>query len=332
LNDSSSSRVDRLLFLLPYLSTQEKVQLDEVASDLGVTSGDVLADLSIACDVSLDANGLDSPGELDVEVTPDGDVRVVGTVLEPRPVRLTLPEAVTLARAVRVLVEQDAASKVIARQLLRRFLGVVLGSLFRARPVLREGDVAVESPVRPNPGVQTVLEDTILRQVAVTIRHIDRYTGDTKERIIHPYRLVCLRGVWYVVGYCTLREAVRIFRVDAILDAGCEDEAFQVPADFVLEDYVDDSAFVKSSPTFSATVRYSTKIARWIAEQRPDAKHNADGSIDVECNVAAVDWLVRLVLLHGEDAVVIEPEWVRERVAERMRKYLATVPCKKANL
>ena len=76
-----------------------------------------------------------------------------------------------------------------------------------------------------------------------------------------------------------------------------------------------------SRPSSSATlkVRYSPRIARWIAERegKPLAE---DGSLTLEHPLADTDWAVRHVLQYGPDATVLEPAEVREAVVQRLEE------------
>jgi predicted DNA-binding transcriptional regulator YafY len=73
------------------------------------------------------------------------------------------------------------------------------------------------------------------------------------------------------------------------------------------------------------TVRYSPRIARWIAE-REVGQPGADGSLTVEHQLADHAWAVRHVLQYGPDAEVIAPESVREMVRERLMAMLGALP------
>jgi predicted DNA-binding transcriptional regulator YafY len=55
------------------------------------------------------------------------------------------------------------------------------------------------------------------------------WTGDVTERRVDPYQAVYRFGRWYLVGYCHLRDAQRVFRVDHIRDAGMLSETFDPP-------------------------------------------------------------------------------------------------------
>ena len=64
-------------------------------------------------------------------------------------------------------------------------------------------------------------------------------------------------------------------------------------------------------------VRYSPKVARWIAE-REGKPIDADGSLTLEHPLADTDWAVRHVLQYGPDAEVLEPAAVREEIVRRL--------------
>ena len=58
------------------------------------------------------------------------------------------------------------------------------------------------------------------------------------EREIDPYGVVHHRGRWYVVGWCHLRQDVRMFRLDRIQQLQERDATFLKPLDFNCVDYV----------------------------------------------------------------------------------------------
>jgi predicted DNA-binding transcriptional regulator YafY len=67
-------------------------------------------------------------------------------------------------------------------------------------------------------------------------------------------------------------------------------------------------------------VRYSARVAPWVLEHG-EAEVQDDGSVVVRLRVADSRWLVRHVLHFAGEAVVLEPEEMREavtRAAERV--------------
>ena len=66
------------------------------------------------------------------------------------------------------------------------------------------------------------------------------------------------------------------------------------------------------------TVRYSPRIARWVAE-REGAKLAADGSVTLEHVVADDAWAVRHVLQYGPEAEILAPEELREKLVGELK-------------
>jgi predicted DNA-binding transcriptional regulator YafY len=64
-------------------------------------------------------------------------------------------------------------------------------------------------------------------------------------------------------------------------------------------------------------VRYSPRIARWIAE-REGRELEPDGSLTMEHPLADIQWGVRHVLQYGPDAEVLEPADVRGALNPRV--------------
>jgi predicted DNA-binding transcriptional regulator YafY len=58
------------------------------------------------------------------------------------------------------------------------------------------------------------------------------------ERDIDPYGVVHHRGRWYMVGWCHLRQDVRIFRLDRVMTLEERDETFSKPLDFNCAEHV----------------------------------------------------------------------------------------------
>ena len=106
--------------------------------------------------------------------------------------------------------------------------------------------------------------------------------------------------------------------MDRILGAASTGAPFQVPAQFDAEAYIQAGRVYRGGQETEVRVRYSPKIARWIAE-REEGEWDTSGGLTVTHRVADPHWIVRHVLQYGADAEVLEPEevrgWVRGVVA-----------------
>ena len=116
----------------------------------------------------------------------------------------------------------------------------VLPDRLRGRVQAIQGTLAF-TPVRgfgPVASPAVLLELTSAAQA--TRRVWLRYAGPdaVTEREIDPYGVVHHRGRWYAVGFCHLRLAVRMFRLDRVAELRPRDASFARPIDFDCVAYV----------------------------------------------------------------------------------------------
>jgi len=148
---------------------------------------------------------------------------------------------------------------------------------------------------------------------------------DMDARVVHPYALIYGDGAWYVVGWCAVKEGMRVFRLDRILEAAEGDGTFEVPRDFDPAAYVSAARVYHAEHDVEVRVRYSPKIVRWVRERAAAGKvgweEEPDGSVVIRHRVADPHWVVSHALGYGPDAEILEPVEIREmmrEVVERM--------------
>jgi predicted DNA-binding transcriptional regulator YafY len=56
--------------------------------------------------------------------------------------------------------------------------------------------------------------------------------GEQTERTLDCYGVLYLQGQWYAIGYCHLRQAIRMFRLDRILRIALREDFFPRPHNF----------------------------------------------------------------------------------------------------
>ena len=115
---------------------------------------------------------------------------------------------------------------------------------------------------------------------------------------------------------------MRVFRLDRVLEAEPTAETFEIPAGFDPADYVEEGAVFRAGEEVEAVVRYSRRIARWIAE-REEAEEGPDGSVIVRHRVADPRWIVRHVLSYGPEAEILEPTEMRGLARETLAAELS---------
>ena len=69
-------------------------------------------------------------------------------------------------------------------------------------------------------------------------------------------------------------------------------------------------------------MRYSPRVARWIAEREGRTLDEA-GGLELEHPLADEEWGMRHVLQYGDQAEVLAPVALRERLRERLARMVA---------
>jgi predicted DNA-binding transcriptional regulator YafY len=97
-------------------------------------------------------------------------------------------------------------------------------------------------------------------------------------------------GMWYVVAYCEASEGLRLFRTHRIEGATMLTDRYEIPANFSIREALREGrALQTDTPSGGMTVRYSPRIARWIAE-REGRELQPDGSLTLEHPLADAEW------------------------------------------
>ena len=65
--------------------------------------------------------------------------------------------------------------------------------------------------------------------------------GKVTERGFDPYGVVSQEGIWYTIGYCHLRQGLRVFRLDRVLQVEPLEETFTRPPTFNTLEYLRNS-------------------------------------------------------------------------------------------
>jgi predicted DNA-binding transcriptional regulator YafY len=97
-------------------------------------------------------------------------------------------------------------------------------------------DVANAGPT-PRTNVVLTLCTALQQQRCVLMQYVT-FDAEESERTVDLYGLVYRPGYWYAVGYCHLRQDLRVFRLDRIASAEIGSESYTRPADFDPVEYV----------------------------------------------------------------------------------------------
>ncbi|MCB0212395.1 MAG: YafY family transcriptional regulator [Anaerolineae bacterium] len=147
-----------------------------------------------------------------------------------------------------------------------------------------------------------------------------RNQPDPIQREFDPYLLVYYWGWQYCLGYCHLRQDIRIFRVDRILEITLLNQTFEVPTDFDMDTYLADQPFFQEHATVRlAFAPDAALVARDNQAYWDSFEEQPDGSIVVTLTAPNLDRAASIILAHVSMAEILEPKELRDVVLERAR-------------
>ncbi|MGH7678879.1 MAG: helix-turn-helix transcriptional regulator [Gemmatimonadaceae bacterium] len=305
---TAPEQLKRLLALLPEISAGAEHRIEDVARRINADPDALLRDLR---DVSQRLD--DPPGWVEsVQIFIEAEKVSMGPSPHfRRPMRLTVDEWRALELGLAIIRAERAPDE---RAILDTALEKVrlLVSQEPKGESTRSAILGGEKHTNAVSALRGAIRDH--RRVEITYQ---KGSGDAPStRTICPYSFVVEQGVWYLVALCSRSEAIRIFRLDRVLELKVLIETFE-PADIDVDKLLSDGRAFAGSPPETLRVRYSPKVARWIAE-REQGTALPDGSIEVEYPLGDESWAVRHVLQYGPEAVVVAPEAVRQEIRKRL--------------
>lgn len=177
---------------------------------------------------------------------------------------------------------------------------------------------AGEIPPRPDSGLLLELTQATALHRSVALE----YRGqETTQRTVEPYGLAGFQGHWYVVAYCRLREAVRVFRLDRIAVWTVLDETFAAPADFDAQRYLREQAVERKR--WTARLRFQGPVTELQAVLGTGDVVPAGKNDEYIVRTADLDYVARALALSDLEVEVLGPPELRHqlsRVAERAHR------------
>ena len=233
------------------------------------------------------------------------------------------------------LTPDEAAAVAVATQLWEspELITATQGALLKLRAagvdVDPDAPVAIASPagvpgLRGSEDVLGTLLSAIDSRQAVQFPHRPSRAEPYSTRTVEPWGVVTQKGRWYLVGHDRDRDDIRVFRLSRI---GAEVTPIGPAGAVTVPDGVDLRRIVAQKVTEMPT---GAQARVWVADGRATALRRAgrliaprqldgrDGEV-IELDIGSTDRLARDVAGYGADAVVLEPQSLRDDVLARLR-------------
>lgn len=296
---SATDDVARMLTLVPWLLERPGASVVEIAEAFAVPEHRVRADLG-----HLDFCGLPGLGGGDLfEVSIVGD-RVVLRMADElkRPLRPTATEALRLVLTV------DSVAQALGDDVpaLRSAVGKI-------RDVLGIPANIADVVGEPAPSTLSTCRRATVERRRVRLAYQGRTDDAPAERVVDPWALHVIDGVWYLQGHDVRARGRRVFHLGRIAEIELLDEPSTSPAPDSLE-----APRYVPSPDDVDVVLHLDAGGRWLldAVTVDEVVEEDGGGALVRLSTDAPQWLARLVLMAAGSAQVREPPEVARMVAD----------------
>ncbi|WP_088319034.1 YafY family protein [Kineosporia sp. R_H_3] len=311
----ATTRLSRLLAMVPWLLQRQGVPLEEAAKHFGITADQLVKDLELLFVCGTPGHMPDDLIEADWE---SGRVYLDNAEAISRPLRLGVDEAVALLVGLRTLAQvpglhdRDAVESALAK--LSAAAGEAAGVADSLTVDLARGTQEV---------TLATVRDGLRLHRRLHLTYLVPSRDETTERDVDPMRIVSVAGRWYLEAWCHRAEGVRLFRLDRVVTVALLDVDGTPPPEAVSRD-AGESLFTPSPDDLVVTLDLAPG-SRWVAEYYPveDVEEQPGGGLRVRLRTANPDWVPRLCLRLGGGARIVTPDDVADRLVATATAALA---------
>jgi predicted DNA-binding transcriptional regulator YafY len=162
------------------------------------------------------------------------------------------------------------------------------------------------------------INQAILDRQHVRITYFVMSRRKSSRRLVAPYKLWFFDGTFYMLGFCHLRKDIRLFAVDRIRKLVLTDTTFETPQNFDIENLLRTSFGAFFGEPVQVIIHFSPRVAGYIDEkcwhESQVVERQKDGSLVFKVKISGTEEIKFWILGWGKDAVVLEPDDLREEI------------------
>jgi predicted DNA-binding transcriptional regulator YafY len=315
----------RLLTLLELLQTRAQLSGAELAHRLEVEPRTVRRYILMLQDMGMPVEGIHGPG---------GGYRLrPGCKLPPLLFTEEEATAIVLGLLGSPWLEIDLPSTAVQGALAKIYRVLPLQGRVRLQAVSSH---MILSPhrqeTRPDVSLLLGLSEAVQERRRVAIEYIS-YHNEVTQRQIEPYGIAGWNGHWYVVGYCSLRQAPRMFRMDRVRTVQFLAETFERVEHFDCREYI-----IKQLATIPATwsIEVEFQAELYAVQRKIPASHGtltaAPSGVLWQTHHAHLPEMARYLIGLNLPFVIHQPPELREtllHLAEQLIQIATTDPARR---
>jgi len=170
------------------------------------------------------------------------------------------------------------------------------------------------------------IENAISNQNTIKIEYYSMSKDQNRVRKVDPYNLYFKKGAGYLIGYCHLREEIRMFRIDRIKKLDILDRTFVRPDDYSLEKYLENVWGVERGEEKEIELLFSGFAAKYVQEydwhSSQQIEELNDGQIIFRVRTGSIEEIKSWILSFGAEVEVLEPEDLKLEIKDEIENML----------
>ena len=309
-----TERINRVLFIMSYVAQNQGVALEELAKQVNMNPEELTKELEFMLLIGKPPFRPDDYVDIYVE---DQRVFIEFDQMLNRPLRLIRAEAVALLMSLQLL-DPEIDPKAVS-SLKDKIENLISRSIDAASRL--EDRILLDRPARPVSAHFDRLRRAIERRRKVEIEYYSLGRDETSKRIVHPYFLTKSLDYWYLTGYCEMRQDLRTFKFERMLNVKSLPNSFPAPQDSVIEGYKKE--FLRSMGRRRIEIYFDKSVAPRVKEQYAESvREEADGGVVLTLFSETLEYPSRLVLSFATHARPLSPPELVRKVADDARRVL----------
>lgn len=315
-----SSRLNRILLMVPYIVGPEGASIRELCGKFRVSREELMCDLD-----TLRMCGVPNYTPYDlIDYWVEGDrVHVEFADFFERPLTLTREEAVALFVAGHALIRSRMFRKDSA-------LGSALDKVGRVLSQQEKEDVEnvierilVEMDAYSGRWKE-IIEEGLEKQKNLLIEYYSFSRGEMTTREVEPLSLVWSSGYWYLLAWCHEAADNRLFRMDRIKNVSLTKRKAGAGErrDFTVPELVGE--YKPGRKAHQVKLKFVGREGRRLVEEWPTATvtEGRGGSVTVEFRTQNLSWLSNYLLKFGDRMNIESPNELKKMVEDKAGQLL----------
>ena len=164
-----------------------------------------------------------------------------------------------------------------------------------------------------------ILRDSILKKRQITF---DYFTGDgrNEKRIVHPWKLVFRGQAWYLLGWCTMRNSERFFKLTRMRNLVMTSKNANVTRNQGIEESAQTSEY--SAPLIQIKAKITKEKISYLMDSFicSEIKLQKNGYVNVTFMAPDTPWLCEILLSFGAQIKIVSPVKIKNTIAEMAEK------------